>query len=1155
MPEVEFDKINIERPQNTKIDIQQLKEEYTMVDLLNKLNIPVNEKGNSLCPLHNDTSPSFSLSEDLKSFRCFGCSLSGDMFDFTGEYFNIAGTDNLYYQIEKICEIFNIPFNTQSMSSLTNISDTPQLSIKQKQSAYDLLMQICEHHHKSLLDNPDMLEYAISRFRGALGEDDSLELIKKYKIGYSQDYTGHIMKKLGLEPTDALITGFVLKDKSECVTEFVHKRLIFPYWKNNRIIYAIARQTKFTDSNDLAKYKKLLVHGDKHPYSALENVLFYGENEKNKGNEHYVVICEGIIEALICRELGINIISPITKQVNNSDLDRLRKIGKKVKSVYIVNDNESSNAGFEGALKTGLSLLPIANDIRIVKLPRGREKKVDLADYFNKGNSKKDLLSLCESSDDIIEFLISQCEDSEKPQTALIKADYPVQTMAKYKDNLLQYDHYIDLLIEKTHCKRNDIIKLLNKYQSSLPKEKNKEKQKDSDVVSYDAGSENFTVESYALFQRKNGKDDSPKQVATFTGILEREISYDDGASSANSKRSYEGMFMCAPDGETHKFSINAEDFADPKLFRKCVANTLGPKGNYNPGYEGLLINYINAQTNNAGKPKKEVVYNHTGWSRDYKMFYYPKFSIDKEMSKLEETLRVELVKKDLNNPMESNIGNYNKFEFIREESKENILNYLKEGVFNGLLKIFNYSITLPCVATVFLPILFPFIKDDGKKYLLWIYGPTGTGKTMMASMLASFYGDFTSELPPVGWGSTPWAVERWGFCLPNTLANVDDYKYANVGEGNRKQMLIQVIQNYSDQTSRMRLNQNSEMKPSYPIRGFLVSSGEDLPSGEPSTVARLLPIEINTRGNTKIFHKTKEIKKYFRAITPSFIHWFINQHDLNTLDYSCWFRKKQEEYQNRIEAVLGNPNVRGNNNEKRDSTQNVNRMASNLAMNVLGLEMFLKYSEYMGIDKIECDKLSMVYNDNLDELIKKYAAAIIEESQTTAVIDIAMEILGSNDVYIEHLNDGNYFGDDNHRPAYGAKKIGFAKGDFVYILPNVLLNEVQKIKKSMSVSRADLFRQLNIKGLTEAGENKDSTVNILIKQNEGDRGVPTNVLKFYRQVFTPEWKNIVVKPDISGIEKELATGGNGGVNGGENKTNQMYRNNLDEEKEAGIPF
>lgn len=61
--------------------ICQIKETLNCFDVLNMLDIQAHSGKNLICPFHKETNPSFSIYDDGKRFKCFGCEVSGDCID------------------------------------------------------------------------------------------------------------------------------------------------------------------------------------------------------------------------------------------------------------------------------------------------------------------------------------------------------------------------------------------------------------------------------------------------------------------------------------------------------------------------------------------------------------------------------------------------------------------------------------------------------------------------------------------------------------------------------------------------------------------------------------------------------------------------------------------------------------------------------------------------------------------------------------------------------------------------------------------------------------------------------------------------------------------------------------------------------------------
>jgi len=75
------------------------------------------DSGMSICPLHGETEPSFSVSniDGVWLYHCFGCHKAGTIIEFFMEYYDIQ---NVKVAMEMICERFEIE------ESLDTISDS-----------------------------------------------------------------------------------------------------------------------------------------------------------------------------------------------------------------------------------------------------------------------------------------------------------------------------------------------------------------------------------------------------------------------------------------------------------------------------------------------------------------------------------------------------------------------------------------------------------------------------------------------------------------------------------------------------------------------------------------------------------------------------------------------------------------------------------------------------------------------------------------------------------------------------------------------------------------------------------------------------------------------------------------------------------------------
>lgn len=81
---------------------QTIKENITLRQAAERYGLPVNNKGMTRCPFHEDDSPSLKLNEDY--FYCFGCRAYGDVTNLVARLFGISQ----YRAAQRLAEDFGL---------------------------------------------------------------------------------------------------------------------------------------------------------------------------------------------------------------------------------------------------------------------------------------------------------------------------------------------------------------------------------------------------------------------------------------------------------------------------------------------------------------------------------------------------------------------------------------------------------------------------------------------------------------------------------------------------------------------------------------------------------------------------------------------------------------------------------------------------------------------------------------------------------------------------------------------------------------------------------------------------------------------------------------------------------------------------------------
>jgi energy-coupling factor transporter ATP-binding protein EcfA2 len=69
------------------------------------------------------------------------------------------------------------------------------------------------------------------------------------------------------------------------------------------------------------------------------------------------------------------------------------------------------------------------------------------------------------------------------------------------------------------------------------------------------------------------------------------------------------------------------------------------------------------------------------------------------------------------------------------------------------------------------------FFPTDAPRPAVHLVGTSGSGKSEIASLLSSFYGQFSRDTPPAQWGDTINTVETLGYPLADTIFWVNNYR------------------------------------------------------------------------------------------------------------------------------------------------------------------------------------------------------------------------------------------------------------------------------------------------------------------------------------------------------------------------------------------
>jgi len=368
------------------------------------------------CPNHaSESHRSLHIMLDKQGWYCFGCGIGGDVLqlvEFVQSGQMTSGQHGAMPESHRqardfLAEKAGIPPLSQYGLSPEEMAKTEERRSEEIR-VHSVLLALAKFYHHRLKTFPQLLEWTQSKY------GISEEMIDDLLIGFSDTEPRKSpggtclpgpVKTLTSEPHnfsfwDLASSGAFRPTNQDRLFPFFNKRIVFPYWSRGRVVFMIGRKTPWTPVNkyELGKYMKLPVHNEgryKHVAPCIDNSHLYNEDCLLAG-PHRIIITEGVTDCISLMQHGFPAVSPVTVRIREADWQRLLPELRTVKTVYICQDNEISEAGLNGALKTASILADHGIETKIVTLPLGdqqQEARTALKDQFglDAGVAPKDL--------------------------------------------------------------------------------------------------------------------------------------------------------------------------------------------------------------------------------------------------------------------------------------------------------------------------------------------------------------------------------------------------------------------------------------------------------------------------------------------------------------------------------------------------------------------------------------------------------------------------------------------------------------------------------------------------------------------------------------------------------------------------------------------
>ncbi len=358
------------------------------------------------CPQHQSQSrQSFDVDVSRGLWHCFGCRVGGDVIHLVEFVQSGTVTKGIKGEMTEthraardwLAKKLGLP--PLARAARPEDAEAAETRRRADEAVFAALTGVADLQCQRLLGNQDILEWCDKKW------GLKREPIERLKIGLGGNGDFSALLERGHDARVITSTGAFRFDAQDHPHPFFEGRIVFPYWSRGRVVYMIGRRCPVTADTqwEQAKYRKLPVWNDStHTFvsRAIDNSVLWGEDVL-LGRPKLVVLTEGVTDAIRAQEAGFATVSPVTVRLKDEDAERLvRCLRGSDTEVVIVQDNEISGIGLDGALATARVLDREQVRCRVAMLPLGIEQEGARRDLReNLGDETYERLERAESRD------------------------------------------------------------------------------------------------------------------------------------------------------------------------------------------------------------------------------------------------------------------------------------------------------------------------------------------------------------------------------------------------------------------------------------------------------------------------------------------------------------------------------------------------------------------------------------------------------------------------------------------------------------------------------------------------------------------------------------------------------------------------------------
>ncbi len=380
-----------------------------------------------LCPFHNDSHPSFSVSPTRGICHCFTCGKGGNAVNFLMELEQMTYPDALRWLANK----YHIEIQERELT------DEEKQKESERESMFIANEWAAKYFQTILQEDVDGRAIGMQYFRSRGFRDD---IIRKFQLGFSlanRTATVDAAVKAGYNPKFLVATGVLIASDKEPGSYFdrFSGRAIFPWISVSGKVVAFGGRV--LDSRTKGVSQKYVNSPDSEIYHKERELYGLFQAKKAIAKEDCVYMVEGYTDVISMHQCGIE--NVVANSGTALSVHQIRLLHRFTDNIVLLYDGDA--AGEHAALRGTDMLLEEEMNVKVLFLPDGNDP-----DSFARSHTAEDFRKyIVEHQTDFIQFktdrLLKGVTDPVKRSQAINSI---VESISKIKNQITRASYITD---------------------------------------------------------------------------------------------------------------------------------------------------------------------------------------------------------------------------------------------------------------------------------------------------------------------------------------------------------------------------------------------------------------------------------------------------------------------------------------------------------------------------------------------------------------------------------------------------------------------------------------------------------------------------------------------------------------------------------------